>query len=63
MSENDPNPQVIEIHPDCRYVLTIPEPLSMEELVRLRDMLQTWWESGVKFVILNHNVKLLRLDR
>ena len=63
MSEQQQQSQIVQIHPDARYVLVIHRPVPGAELERLSKQLSDWWASGDKFVILSGtDMELVRTD-
>ncbi len=54
--------ELFEIHPECRYAVVVKEQLPEEILKRLHEMLKQWLLSGDKFLIVNGDVALVRLN-
>jgi len=54
--------ELFEIHPECRYAVVIKETLPDEIRVKLSEMLKQWLLSGEKFLIVNGDVALVRLN-
>ncbi len=54
--------ELLEIHPECRYAVVVKETLPDEVLKRLSEMLKQWLLSGDKFLIINGDVALVRLN-
>jgi hypothetical protein len=54
--------ELFEIHPECRYAVVVKETLPEEIALRLSEMLKQWLLSGDKFLIINGDVALVRLD-
>jgi len=54
--------ELFEIHPECRYAVVIKETLPDEMTVRLSETLKQWLLSGEKFLIVNGDVALVRLN-
>lgn len=54
--------ELFEIHPECRYAVVVKEKLPDEILKRLAEMLKQWLLSGDKFLIINGDVALVRLN-
>ena len=54
--------EVLEIHPECRYAVVIKETLPDEIAVKLNEMLKQWLLSGEKFLIVNGDIALVRLN-
>ena len=54
--------EVFEIHPECRYAVVVKETLPDSVVVKLNEMLKQWLLTGDKFLIVNGDVALVRLD-
>ena len=54
--------ELFEIHPECRYAVVIKETLPDEIIVKLNEMLKQWLLSGDKFLVVNGDVSLVRLN-
>lgn len=54
--------ELFEIHPECRYAVVVKEQLPEEILKRFHEMLKQWLLSGDKFLVINGDVVLVRLD-
>ena len=54
--------ELFEIHPGCRYAVVVKETLPDEIIERLNIMLKQWLLSGDKFLVVNGDVALVRLD-
>lgn len=54
--------ELFEIHPECRYAVVVKEKLPDKIVERLSVMLKQWLLSGDKFLIVNGDVALVRLD-
>ncbi len=54
--------ELFEIHPECRYAVVVKETLPDEVLKRLSEMLKQWLLSGDKFLVVNGDVALVKLD-
>lgn len=54
--------EVFEIHPECRYAVVIRETLPEEIALRLNEMLKQWLLGGEKFLIVNGDIALVRLN-
>ena len=54
--------EVLEIHPECRYAVVIKETLPDEIAVKLNEMLKQWLLSGEKFLIVNGDIALVKLN-
>ena len=54
--------EVFEIHPECRYAVVVKETLPDEIIVKLNEMLKQWLLSGDKFLVVNGDVTLVRLN-
>ena len=54
--------EVFEIHPECRYAVVIKETLPEEIALRLNEMLKQWLLGGEKFLIVNGDIALVRLN-
>ena len=54
--------EVFEIHPECRYAVVVKETLPDSVVVKLNEMLKQWLLTGDKFLIINGDVALVRLD-
>ena len=54
--------ELFEIHPECRYAVVVKETLPDEIIERLSTMLKQWLLSGDKFLIVNGDVALVKLD-
>ena len=54
--------ELFEIHPECRYAVVVKEQLPEEITKKLSDILKQWLLSGEKFLIINGDVALVRLD-
>lgn len=51
----------IKIDPDSRYIFIVPDDVVMEEIARMKETLQDWWESGDRFLWAKGNLTLIRL--
>jgi hypothetical protein len=54
--------ELFEIHPECRYAVVVKETLPDEIIVKLNEMLKQWLLSGDKFLVVNGDVALVRLN-
>jgi len=54
--------EVFEIHPECRYAVVVKETLPDEVVIKLNEMLKQWLLTGDKFLIVNGDVALVRLN-
>lgn len=54
--------EVFEIHPECRYAVVVKETLPDEIIVKLNEMLKQWLLDGDKFLVINGDVALVRLN-
>ena len=54
--------ELLEIHPECRYAIIVKETLPDEIIVKLNEILKQWLLSGDKFLIINGDVALARLN-
>jgi len=54
--------ELFEIHPECRYAVVIKETLPDEIIKKLHEMLNQWLLAGDKFLIVNGDVALVRLN-
>ena len=54
--------ELLEIHPECRYAVVIKETLPDEIAVKLNEMLKQWLLSGEKFLIVNGDIALVKLN-
>lgn len=54
--------ELFEIHPECRYAVVVKETLPDEIIVKLNEMMKQWLLSGDKFLIVNGDVALVRLN-
>ena len=54
--------EVLEIHPECRYAVVIKETLPDEIAIKLNEMLKQWLLSGEKFLIVNGDIALVKLN-
>lgn len=54
--------ELFEIHPECRYAIIVKETLPDEIIVKLDEMLKQWLLSGDKFLVINGDVALVRLN-
>lgn len=54
--------EIFEIHPECRYAIIVKETLPDEIIVKLDEMLKQWLLSGDKFLVVNGDVALVRLN-
>lgn len=54
--------ELFEIHPECRYAIIVKETLPDEIIVKLSEMLKQWLLSGDKFLVVNGDVALVRLN-
>ena len=54
--------ELFEIHPECRYAVVVKETLPDEVIVKLNEMLKQWLLDGQKFLIVNGDVALVRLN-
>jgi hypothetical protein len=49
---DQPEAQVVEIHPDCKYAIMFEEHLTDAEMEHLLDDLSEWWTTDKPFMIL-----------
>ena len=54
--------ELFEIHPECRYAVVVKETLPDEMIVRLNEMLKQWLLTGDKFLVVNGDIALVRLN-
>ena len=54
--------ELFEIHPECRYAVVVKEQLPEKITLKLSEMLKQWLLSGDKFLIINGDVALVKLD-
>jgi len=54
--------ELFEIHPECRYAVVVKEQLPEKITLKLAEMLKQWLLSGDKFLIINGDVALVRLN-
>ena len=54
--------EVFEIHPECRYAVVVKETLPDEVILKLNEMLKQWLLDGQKFLIVNGDIALVRLN-
>lgn len=55
--------QVIEIHPDGKYVFLFAEKYpSLSEYEELGDTISKWWASDEPFLLLSGGIQLVRVD-
>ena len=54
--------ELFEIHPECRYAVVVKEKLPDEILKRLSEIMKQWLLSGDKFLVVNGDVALVRLN-
>ena len=54
--------ELFEIHPECRYAVVVKETLPDEIIERLSTMLKQWLLSGDKFLVVNGDVALVKLN-
>ena len=54
--------ELFEIHPECRYAVVVKETLPEEIILKLAEMLKQWLLSGDKFLIVNGDVALVKLN-
>ena len=54
--------ELFEIHPDCRYAVVVKETLPDEIIGRLNTVLKQWLLSGDKFLVVNGDLTLAKLD-
>jgi len=57
-----PVEQVVEIHPDAKYLLIVPDDLEDEQLEYMDEALSDWWESDTPILIITDALKLVRVD-
>ncbi len=53
--------EVIEIHPDCKYMLRVTEPVSHEVIESIRAVLDEWLESDKPIVIVSSKLELVKV--
>ena len=53
--------RVIRIMPDSRYCIVAPDTMSKDDLLRLLQSLQRWFDEGAQFLIVQ-GVKLVRVN-
>lgn len=53
---------VIEIHPDCKYVIKTDPAVSREKAANLASTIEKWYASNSPFLVLSGKVKLVRVD-
>jgi len=58
----DHDPQVLEIHPEGKYVIIFEERVPPLELERIRSLIEHWQESDHQFLLLSGGVTLQRVD-
>ena len=56
------NFQVIPIEAKGRYVIKLTEPISLERLKAMKEMLNEWQKSDDMFLILGPGVELVKLE-
>ena len=54
--------QVVEIMPDAKYVILVPERVPMREMEYMRERIEQWQKSGDQFLILGGGLTLKRID-
>ena len=54
--------ELFEIHPECRYAVVVKETLPDEVILKLNEMLKQWLLDGQKFLIVNGDIALVRLN-
>ena len=54
--------ELFEIHPECRYAVVIKDALPDEVILKLNEMLKQWLLDGEKFLIVNGDIALVRLN-
>ncbi|GAG93816.1 unnamed protein product [marine sediment metagenome] len=54
--------ELFEIHPECRYAVVVKEKLPDEIVIKLNEMLKQWLLDGDKFLIVNGDIALVRLN-
>lgn len=54
--------EMFEIHPECRYAVVVKETLPDKVVIKLNEMLKQWLLAGDKFLIVNGDVALVRLN-
>ena len=54
--------ELFEIHPECRYAFVVKEQMPDEIVKKLDTMLKQWLLGGDKFLIVNGDVALVRLN-
>ena len=54
--------ELFEIHPECRYAFVVKEQMPDEIVKKLDTMLKQWLLAGDKFLIVNGDVALVRLN-
>lgn len=58
-------PRVIEIHPDAKYLVMLPESVSEEDALIISDTIGEWWgDPDIPFLVIPGylNIKLVRVD-
>ena len=54
--------ELFEIHPECRYAFVVKEQMPEKVVEKLSVMLKQWLLGGDKFLIVNGDVALVRLN-
>lgn len=54
--------QVIEIHPNAKYILVIDIRTPRVEQDRLRTRLDEWWKSDSPFLVVSNALTFKRVD-
>jgi len=54
--------ELFEIHPECRYAFVVKEKMPDVLVERLDTMLKQWLLEGNKFLIVNGDVALVKLN-
>ncbi len=54
--------ELFEIHPECRYAFVVKEQMPEKVVEKLSVMLKQWLLGGEKFLIVNGDVALVRLN-
>jgi hypothetical protein len=53
--------RVIEIDPEGRYIVVVPEDVTMADAQKMAEVIKGWWESGDRFLWMRGDVVLIRI--
>lgn len=62
MSDAPQASQVIEIKPDCKYIIEVPASMSQEYFRATVDQIREWWKSGESILLLGGGLTLRKVE-